>query len=66
MKRREFINGGLAALGIGALPWKAWAVMAKRRQKDAAEPWMKDVAPESFTGAPCAFRFAHGRGFVVY
>ena len=24
---------------------------AKRRQKDAAEPWLKDVAPESFTGA---------------
>ena len=23
----------------------------KRRQKDAAEPWLKDVAPESFTGA---------------
>ena len=23
----------------------------KRRQKDAAEPWLKDVAPESFTGS---------------
>ena len=88
MKRRDFIRGGgIAALGIGALPWKAWSEMAKHplagqtlpawkkgvfriatlytggseatfltfpdkdRSKAAGEPWLKDVAPESFVCA---------------
>ena len=44
MKRREFLGGGLAALGIGALPWKTWAEMAKHPLAGQTLPaWKKGV-----------------------
>ena len=45
MKRRDFIRGGgIAALGVAALPWKAWAEMAKHPLAGQTLPaWKKGV-----------------------
>lgn len=44
MKRREFLGGGLAALGVAALPWKAWAEMARHPLAGQTLPaWKKGV-----------------------